>query len=162
MAYRFFTISIRDDGTAEAELNAFLASHRVLAVDRRWVEQGGDSFWSLCVDYADRAPNGRGENRRAGRGKVDYKEVLSDDDFALFARLRQVRKELAQREAVPVYTIFTNEQLSNIARQRPTSKANLEQITGIGDARVEKYGPAVLAVVGSTGDKPDAAGKPAV
>ena len=31
----------------------FLRSHRVLAVDRRWVEQGSESFWSFCVDYLE-------------------------------------------------------------------------------------------------------------
>ena len=49
MPYRFFHIPFRDSTTAEAELNAFLGDHRVLAVDRRWVDQGPDSFWSFCI-----------------------------------------------------------------------------------------------------------------
>lgn len=50
MPYKYFLIPVRDCGSAEAELNAFLANHRVLAVDRRWVDQGADSYWALCVD----------------------------------------------------------------------------------------------------------------
>ena len=38
---------------ASAELNGFLRSHRVLSVDRRWVDQGTESFWSFCVDYLE-------------------------------------------------------------------------------------------------------------
>ncbi len=53
MALEFFIIPVRDDGAAEAELNAFLYSHRVLAVERRWVDQGRDSLWSFCVDDLD-------------------------------------------------------------------------------------------------------------
>ena len=77
-------------------------------------------------------------------GKIDYREVLSPEDFAVFARLRQLRKEIAQAEAVPVYTIFTNDQLAQMVQSRATTKAALEKIAGVGDARIEKYGPRVL------------------
>jgi hypothetical protein len=39
MPLKFFTIPVRDTDQAEEELNGFLCSHRVLAVDRRWVER---------------------------------------------------------------------------------------------------------------------------
>ena len=78
------------------------------------------------------------------RNKVDYRERLSPEDFAVFARLREVRKEIAQADAVPVYAIFTNEQLAQMVQARATTKAALEKIAGVGDARIEKYGPRVL------------------
>ena len=53
MAYRVFILPVRDPGAAETELNGFLASHRVLSVDRRFVEEGERSFWSFCVDFVD-------------------------------------------------------------------------------------------------------------
>jgi len=53
MAYRFFIVPVREGNEAAAELNGFLQSHRVLAVDRRWVDQGTESFWSFCVDYLE-------------------------------------------------------------------------------------------------------------
>jgi hypothetical protein len=89
--YRFFVIPARDSGHAAAELNGFLGSHRVLAVDRRWVDQGADSFWAFPVDYLDArsSPNTAGKDG-SGRGKIDYREVLSPEDFAVFARLRQL------------------------------------------------------------------------
>jgi len=83
MSYRFFVIPVRDDGTAAAELNGFLGSRRVLTVDRRWVDQGSESFWSFCVDYLESSggPVVAGKNG-GGRAKVDYREVLSPEDFA--------------------------------------------------------------------------------
>lgn len=149
MPFRFFTIPIQDGGQAAAELNAFLGAHKVLAVDRRWVDQGAASFWSFCLDYLDRAPAGPTAPRGTGRAKVDYKEVLKPDEFAVFARLRDLRKEISQREAVPVYTIFTNEQLAQIVQARAVTRAALEKVAGVGDARVEKYGPRVLEVLRS-------------
>ncbi len=64
-----------------------------------------------------------------------------------------MRKELAQAEAVPVYTIFTNEQLAQIVQKKARTKADLEQIAGVGDARIEKYGQRLLQFLsGLSGD----------
>jgi hypothetical protein len=79
MAYRVFIVPVHDPGAAETELNGFLASQRVLSVDRRFVEEGERSFWSFCVDFV----NGRGgpsSSSAAGRtwkrNRTDYREVL--------------------------------------------------------------------------------------
>jgi hypothetical protein len=53
MAYRVFTLPVHSPGAAETELNGFLASHRVLSVDRRFVEEGERSLWSFCVNSVD-------------------------------------------------------------------------------------------------------------
>ena len=148
MAFKLFTISIHDSGQSEAELNGFLRSHKVLSVDRRWVEQGSASFWTFCVDYLEPASAGTADGRQGvQRGKVDYKEVLKPEEFAVFARLREVRKEMAQGEGVPVYTIFNNEQLAHMVQARASDRAALEKIAGVGDARIEKYGARILAVL---------------
>jgi superfamily II DNA helicase RecQ len=169
MSYRFFVIPIRDEGSVTAELNGFLRSHRVLAVDRRWVDAGSESFWSFCVDYLEHSGGKSGPpivRNGAGRGKVDYREVLSPEDFAVFARLRQARKDIAQADAVPVYTVFTNEQLAQMVQARAATKSALEKIAGVGDARIEKYGERVLEILrdqwADAGKAPDAAGKPPV
>src|SRR4051812_45444895 len=147
MAYRFFTVPIRSAEAAQAELNGFLRGHRVLAVDRRWIDRGEDSAWAFCVDYLESsgcpAPLSRERNGQA-RNKVDYREVLAPEDFAVYARLRDLRKQIAQAEAVPVYTVFTNEQLAQMVQARATTRAALERVAGVGDGRIEKYGARVL------------------
>lgn len=80
-------------------------------------------------------------------GKVDYKEVLNADDFAVFARLRELRKQLAERDGVPPYAVFTNEQLAAIVQGRVASAAALKAIDGVGDARVKKHAAPVLAIM---------------
>lgn len=104
------------------------------------------SFWALAVEYLDADKDGNGASRR-GRNKVDYKELLSAEEFTTFARLRDWRKEIAGQEAVPVYTIFTNEQLAEIVRRRITTKTGLKEIDGIGEARVSKYGSDVIKIM---------------
>lgn len=144
MAFQLFTVPIQDDGRALEQLNAFLRSHKILSVDRRWVEQGASSFWSFCIDYLEGASADgggyRGSRGPGARAKIDYRETLEPADFAVFARLRDLRKEISQAEGVPVYTIFTNEQLAQMVQTRATTKAALEKIAGVGDARIAKYG----------------------
>jgi superfamily II DNA helicase RecQ len=150
MPFKFFLIPVANADSIEQELNAFVRGHRVLSVDRRWVEQGNLSFWSFCVDYLDaRSSSGTDVPGRpqGARGKVDYRETLTPEDFTIFARLRDVRKEIATRDAVPVYTIFNNEQLAQMVQTRATTKAALEKIAGVGDARLEKYGTRMLEVL---------------
>jgi superfamily II DNA helicase RecQ len=157
--FRFFRIAMHDgQGTAE-ELNAFLRSHRVLQVDRRFVDQGDNSFWAFCIDYQDSKSSGgpAAGPQPAGRGKVDYRALLPPADFAVFARLRDLRKQIATEEAVPVYTIFTNEQLAKMVQTRATSKAALAQIDGVGEARIEKYGPRMLELLSESWERVDAA-----
>jgi len=145
MPFAFFTVPVRDSNAAVEDLNRLMASRRILSVDRRWVDVGPDSFWSICVDYLD------GSQPKSStaqlRGKVDYKEILKPEEFALFAKLRDWRTGVSQKEAVPVYTIFTNEQIAEIVRTRATTKAAIGLIEGIGEGRIEKYGAAVLSVI---------------
>jgi superfamily II DNA helicase RecQ len=161
MPFKFFAIPARDPIESEAELNGFLRGRRVLSVERRLVEAGSDSFWALCVDYLD-IPSGMRVEGRQGRGRIDYREVLPPDQFAVFARLRQWRQAVAKEEAVPAYAVFTNEQLARMVRDRCGSKADLEAIAGVGDARIEKYGTRVLELLNLAWSTSDAAdGRPA-
>ena len=160
MPFSFFTIPARDPTPAAADLNGFLRSHKVLAVDRRWVDAGADSFWAVCVDYLDHTPGATaGPRPGIGKSKVDYKELLKPDEFVVFARLRDERAEVAKAEAVPVYAVFTNEQLADMVRSRAATKAALGKIDGVGEARVAKYGDRVLAVLAGAWRGADEAGR---
>ncbi len=148
MQYKFFKVGTMDPEPGETGLNLFLRQHRVVHVQREFVVAGENSFWGIAVEYIDGEPESGG-NAKSGVGKkrVDYKEVLSPEAFALFVRLRDWRKQAAAGEAVPVYTIFTNEQLASIAREKPNSKSGLEKIPGVGEARIVKYSADVLRIV---------------
>ena len=160
--FKFLTIPVIASELGEAELNAFLQSHRVLSVQRHLVDQGSQSFWAICIDYSI-SPHGQGANdSRTGKGKVDYREVLSSEQFAKFAKLRDLRKRVAQTEAVPVYTIFTNEQLAEMIRNCCVNKTDLEKIAGVGDGRVAKYGAPFMELLAALQSPSDATNEPPV
>ena len=146
MRMKFFTVPVFDGESAEAELNRFLAQHRVLSAERRLVDAGMSSSWTVCVNFVDPAQV-NGEATAVGstkRNKIDYRAVLSEEEFAVYAKLRELRKTFADEAGIPAYAVFTNDQLAAMVRTRVKTKAALAKIEGVGDAKLKKYGEAFL------------------
>lgn len=148
MQYRVFFVRAVGDDFSEEELNTFLRSHQITSVQKRFVEDGLNSYWSLCVEYGD---GGKSIGKQSG-SKIDYREVLSDDEFKIFAKLRVLRKRIAEQEGLPVFAVFTNEQLAHISRSNITSKADIERIDGIGRNRAEKYFDSIVEALSQKGE----------
>ncbi|MGZ6791568.1 MAG: ATP-dependent DNA helicase UvrD2 [Mycobacteriales bacterium] len=73
----------------------------------------------------------------------------SDRDDVLFDALREWRAERAKGLGQPAYCVFTDATLAAIAEQKPSSVAALVKIPGIGQAKLDKFGADVLALVTS-------------
>jgi superfamily II DNA helicase RecQ len=150
MQLKMFTIPIKNVIEAESEMNGFLRGHRVLAVKKEFVADGENSFWSFCVEYLDGAAVASTGGMASGTRppKVDYREILTPEEFELFSRLRDWRKVAAEKEGVPVYAVLTNGQLAQVVQKKITTNAGLKEIDGVGDARMDKYGEALLRQLG--------------
>jgi ATP-dependent DNA helicase RecQ len=68
-------------------------------------------------------------------------------NHALFALLRQKRKEMADAAGVPPYVIFSDRTLTEMAAYYPQSPESLLEISGVGQAKLSQYGEAFLAVI---------------
>lgn len=147
MRLHFVTVPIHNSASAETELNKFLAGSRVIAVDRQLVADGPRSAWAVCVAYVDGASTASGSSDPSGKKRVDYREILPAAEFEVFAKLRDLRKQIAEREGVPPYAVFTNEQLAEAVRRRVHTSGELAGIEGVGPARVEKYAGRFLAIL---------------
>lgn len=91
---KFFTIPAFGGTAAAEDLDHFLASHRIVAIDKEFVQDGRGSAWAFCVSYDE--PGERPATTRRGT-KIDYKDVLNEREFALYARLRELRKQMAEK-----------------------------------------------------------------
>lgn len=136
MFYKIFNIPIPDSESELERMNKFLSGVRIISSHKELVTSGGFSYWSFVIEYF--RENGQNSNSR--KSKIDYREILSEEDFAVYCALRDLRKNIADQEGVPVYTIFTNEQLAEIVKRKITTKNALSAIQGIGDKKIEKYG----------------------
>ncbi len=54
---------------------------------------------------------------------------------------------MAREQSVPPYIIFLDKTLRSVVAKKPPSLAELAQISGVGQAKLERYGDAVLQVV---------------
>lgn len=90
-------------------------------------------------------PRDRPAARRAGRAVPAV--PLSEADPDLLARLQDWRASRAAEQSVPDFVILTDATLGAIAAQRPVDMAGLRAIRGIGAAKLNRYGPDVLALV---------------
>ena len=81
---------------------------------------------------------------RGARAKEGYAEV-SDDP--LWHALKAKRMALAKEQGVPPYVIFHDSTLLEILNRKPASLTEMGQITGVGQAKLQRYGDAFLEVL---------------
>ena len=70
-------------------------------------------------------------------------------DAGLLDRLKAWRLAEARTQSVPAFVILHDKTLAEIARQRPRGIAALGAISGIGARKLERYGPALVELVGA-------------
>ena len=83
MSFAFFKVPAAGCSATEKELNQFLNQHKVLSVDRRWVDSGETAYWAICIDYLESTNASQKSNYRS-RERIDYREKLSEQDFAIY------------------------------------------------------------------------------
>ena len=71
-------------------------------------------------------------------------QALEDE---LFHQLAELRRSLAKEQNVPPYIIFQDKTLREMAQVLPNDVRTLSTISGVGKAKLEKYGDMVLAVI---------------
>ena len=86
-----------------------------------------------------RSPRRKGANSAPG-------VPLDAEAEAVWQALRAWRLDEARRQELPPYVIFHDATLIEVARRRPASLDDLADIPGIGRSKLDRYGPAVLAV----------------
>lgn len=78
---------------------------------------------------------------------VVRKNSAAPEDSELFEHLRVLRYELAEKQAVPPYVIFSDQTLREMCSILPTDSEQMLTIKGVGQAKVTKYGQLFLAAI---------------
>ena len=79
--------------------------------------------------------------------------LAATGDADCYARLKAWRLAEARRQAVPAYVILHDATLAEIARREPHDLDTLGDIPGIGARKLERYGAALLEVLGESVDQ---------
>ena len=124
------------------------------------LEVDAESYGSLRLTETSRAvltgtqrielrrelPRERRKTRERGETRTPTAS-LSAHDAPLFESLRDLRARLAKEQNVPAYVIFHDSTLRAIAERRPRNEAELGAISGVGAAKLTRYGGSVLEVL---------------
>jgi len=74
--------------------------------------------------------------------------MAADVDVALWEALRECRREFAEEQGVPPYVVFHDAALQEMCVTLPRDMNQFSLVSGVGERKLEKYGPAFLRVIG--------------
>jgi ATP-dependent DNA helicase RecQ len=127
-----------------------LISHGLLRVDM-------EAYGSLRLTESSR-PVLRGEQAlhlrkfvKLSKSKTKNRKTsaasnkLADD--TLWQALRKLRTELAEQQGVPAYVIFHDATLMEMVERQPQTLAQLSDVSGVGERKLDAYGDAFLGVI---------------
>lgn len=92
--------------------------------------------------------------QRADRRSVDKTRISAEVadvtgvEEGMYEALRAWRRDVSKQHGVPAYTVFHDSTLRELARVRPRSLAALRGISGVGATKLERYGEALLEILG--------------
>jgi len=83
----------------------------------------------------------------AAEAELSKSQVSARHDEGLFDELKSLRYQLAQKEGVPPYIIFSDATLVELATYYPIRQEDLQDITGIGQVKAQSYGRDLLDTI---------------
>jgi superfamily II DNA helicase RecQ len=141
MQVKIYTIPLFGGDWIVEEMNTFLRGQKILQVESKPMNDGKNSSWTFCIRYlANDVAKSPNVPFRYSEQKIDYQATLDPASAARFGAYRQIRRDLCKKEGIPAYTIFTDEQLSQLAQMEALTLAQMKTVKGIGAKTVEKFG----------------------
>ena len=80
-------------------------------------------------------------------GDIDEEDLMSQNEFVLFEKLRRLRKNIADSLSLPPYVIFTDRTLSDMVNRLPLNREAMLAVQGVSVGKMEKYGDQFLALL---------------
>ena len=109
-----------------------------------YIEMTGGQFPVLKVTNA-------GREMLLGQKKVLRKEIKKESsisiDHGLFDELRHLRKEIASKENVPPFIIFSDASLKDMAAKLPRTEQEFLDVKGVGTQKFDRFGAVFLEVI---------------
>lgn len=77
---------------------------------------------------------------------------LTQGEIDLLNALREKRREIARKDAVPAYIVFSDRTLAEMALRRPATLAAMANVRGVGEMKLARYGDEFLSVIKNAGE----------
>jgi len=86
-------------------------------------------------------------SRQTSEKPLDAQSQSAEIDNALLDKLRKLRREIAAKDAVPAYIVFSDASLQDMCRKKPVSLVQFSGVNGVGAVKLEKYGEAFTGAI---------------
>ena len=84
---------------------------------------------------------------KIGRKVYDEKPLLVNYDKRLYARLKSLRRSIADEHDVPPFVVFNDATLVDMANKLPTNQRQMLAVSGVGETKLKRYGDAFIQVI---------------
>lgn len=101
------------------------------------VERLRDEDTRVIVRMHEEKEQSKSHKKPAGKKSTDS---LNSTGYKLFEQLRKLRLDIAKEEAVPPYIVFSDKTLIDMCVRVPRNKAEMLNVTGVGENKFNKYG----------------------
>jgi superfamily II DNA helicase RecQ len=128
------------------KVNNFLVKVKFKKSSTQLIE-GRVSFWSIIMHYEEHEENFI-ESIENEKEKLS-EEILTEDEKEIVAYFKQWRLDKSKEEMIPVYMILTNKTIFSLAKRKPKSLSDLDDIYGIGEIKKQQYGESLIALLNS-------------
>ena len=109
------------------------------------IMKGGYEILSNSKEFKRRQEVLTGKIRKEKK-KISSKDMTIDDE-PLFEKLKELRLNLSKKLNVPAFVIFPDKTLIEMAKLKPKTLDELEEIYGVGKAKLEKFGEDFLNII---------------
>ena len=137
--FRIITLpfSSKEAGFSVKELNDFVRNKTGVKYQAELLKRGTHYYWSVFIFYEEELTD-----KPDLSFKYDYEQLM-------YAELKKWRNARAEKEGIPPYIIFTNNQLRAIIIAKCKTKESLRNIEGIGEIKSKNYGEETIEIVKS-------------
>ena len=98
-------------------------------------------------NYSDKGSRGPRETKKKFKASP-IRPIDSDSiEESLLDSLRQLRKQLAERESMPAYIIFSDQSLQDMVEKKPVTLDEFSEIIGVGQIKLDKYGKVFVSLI---------------
>lgn len=125
----------------EAVLNDYLERYDIIDLNTQLI-LSDINYWSVFINYEEKQLRPATNNTN-----VNSKDELSEEEAIIYNKLKNWRAEKARESQLPPYIIFHNAHLVSIAKHKPSNYEDLENVKGLGKAKIEKFGAEIIEVL---------------
>lgn len=148
MKVKVFKVRISEEfqKSDESVISRFITGREIIKINTQLIKEE-INYWSVLIFYNEKTVKITHDDQDKSKSNLNTIEQPSEEELVIYNKLKEWRSEKARELQLPPYMVFHNSHLMSIARYKPFNLADLEQITGLGESKIRRFGVEILEVL---------------